>query len=207
MADKRVQSREELYEYLVGAYHVNGSVGNYSYDVHECATVTSREARTACKAVLNLEQEDDSFHSNINVAQAATMFALSAWIIAMNSVGLVSIRRSTCFGRIRASRGRAPVLLQNLIVSDVVVAIAVCFMDGVWMLSIDLHGIDYLCKAYKFLQAFALYLSAYSAALVTLERAWEVTWPLNLGGYAGRIKICLIMVWIGSLLLSAPQVS
>ena len=65
---------------------------------------------------------------------------------------------------------------------------------------------DKLCRTHAFFKVFGLYLSGASVVCISVDRYYAVCKPFHITNAVRRAIVMIIVAWIGSGLLSSPEV-
>lgn len=98
-------------------------------------------------------------------------------------------------------------LLVQLAIADLLVSIFCILADALWTLSVQWYGGNILCKAVKFMQLFALYLSTFLLVLIGFDRLCAVRFPMRRARAKHHVRTGIVCVWTLSAIFSLPQVS
>ncbi|KAF8792205.1 Gonadotropin-releasing hormone receptor like protein [Argiope bruennichi] len=96
-------------------------------------------------------------------------------------------------------------LLVHLSVSDLFVTTFCIIGEGFWTLSVEWYGGDILCKIFKFLQMFSLYLSTFVLVVIGFDRLCAVKFPMRRIKARMQVHRAVTGAWVLSAVLSAPQ--
>ncbi|GFY47328.1 gonadotropin-releasing hormone receptor [Trichonephila inaurata madagascariensis] len=97
-------------------------------------------------------------------------------------------------------------LLVHLSVSDLFVTSFCIIGEGLWTLTVEWYGGNWLCKVFKFLQMFSLYLSTFTLVVIGFDRLCAVKFPMRRIKARIQVHRAIIGAWVLSSVLSAPQV-
>ncbi|XP_076249702.1 corazonin receptor isoform X2 [Calliopsis andreniformis] len=78
--------------------------------------------------------------------------------------------------------------------------------EAIWSYSVAWIWGNVACKLFKFLQVFSLYLSTFVLVLIGLDRFIAVRYPMKGLNTAHRCLRLVILAWILSFILAAPQI-
>lgn len=98
------------------------------------------------------------------------------------------------------------VLILHLSVADLFVTVFCIFGEAAWNYTVAWVAGELACKIVKFSQMFGLYLSTYVLVLIGIDRWTAVKYPMQSLHMLNRCYRCLAIVYILSMILSAPQV-
>ncbi|GFV49358.1 gonadotropin-releasing hormone receptor [Trichonephila clavipes] len=96
-------------------------------------------------------------------------------------------------------------LLVHLSVSDLFVTSFCIIGEGLWTLTVEWYGGNWLCKVFKFLQMFSLYLSTFTLVVIGFDRLCAVKFPMRRIKARIQVHRAIIGAWVLSSVLSAPQ--
>ncbi|GBM34068.1 Gonadotropin-releasing hormone receptor [Araneus ventricosus] len=97
-------------------------------------------------------------------------------------------------------------LLVHLSVSDLFVTCFCIIGEGFWTLTVEWYGGDFLCRIFKFLQMFSLYLSTFILVVIGFDRLCAVKFPMRRIKARMQVHRAVTSAWVLSGVLSAPQV-
>ncbi|GFT40730.1 gonadotropin-releasing hormone receptor [Nephila pilipes] len=97
-------------------------------------------------------------------------------------------------------------LLVHLSVSDLFVTSFCIVGEGLWTLTVEWYGGNLLCKVFKFLQMFSLYLSTFTLVVIGFDRLCAVKFPMRRIKARIQVHRAIIVAWLLSGVFSAPQV-
>lgn len=98
-------------------------------------------------------------------------------------------------------------LLAHMAVADLLVTSFCIVAEAAWTYTIEWLADDITCKAVKYAQVFALYLSTFILIVLALDQLLIVRYPLRKDANIVLIRRAVIAAWILAALLSLPQVS
>lgn len=108
--------------------------------------------------------------------------------------------------QITRSCSRIALLNLNLNISDLLVMYTYVLGEIVWLICLNFNGGRYLCKVYKFSNAFAFSISSFVVVCISLDRLFCVALPLSTRSAAKRrAKRMLIVAWTLAIACSVPQ--
>lgn len=108
--------------------------------------------------------------------------------------------------RMRRRKSTINTLILHLAVADLVVTFFCNVTDAVWSSTIQWFAGNAMCKLVKFIQVFGLYLSTYIIVIVSLDRCFAILDPMSRNKAPRRVRIMVGTAWLGSVLVSLPQV-
>ncbi|XP_055348738.1 adipokinetic hormone/corazonin-related peptide receptor variant I-like [Paramacrobiotus metropolitanus] len=100
------------------------------------------------------------------------------------------------------------VLLMQLFAANLLVSVFCLLADGIWNITVQWLGGDFLCRIIKFCQMFSLYATNLILTGMSIETCITVTFPLTKSSKVesqSRVKIIGGSAWIVSALCSVPQ--
>ncbi|CAL1271544.1 unnamed protein product, partial [Larinioides sclopetarius] len=96
-------------------------------------------------------------------------------------------------------------LLVHLSVSDLFVTCFCIIGEGFWTLTVEWYGGNFLCKVFKFLQMFSLYLSTFILVVIGFDRLCAVKFPMRRIKARMQVHKAVTSAWVLSGVFSAPQ--
>ncbi|XP_055357894.1 gonadotropin-releasing hormone receptor-like isoform X2 [Paramacrobiotus metropolitanus] len=100
------------------------------------------------------------------------------------------------------------VLLLQLFVANLLVSVFCLLADGIWNITVQWLGGDFLCRIIKFFQMFSLYATTLILTGMSIETCITVTFPLsksNKSESQSRVKVISGFAWLAASLCSVPQ--
>ncbi|OWR51877.1 neuropeptide receptor A21 [Danaus plexippus plexippus] len=97
-------------------------------------------------------------------------------------------------------------LIFQLSIADLLVTIFCIAGEAAWSFTVQWLAGNAMCKIFKFLQMFSLYLSTFILVLIGVDRWLAVKYPMKSMATASRSVRLVIIAWILSFVLSIPQV-
>ncbi|XP_033330906.1 corazonin receptor [Megalopta genalis] len=119
-----------------------------------------------------------------------------------NVATIYSIARSR---RRRHSWSAIYTLILHLAVADLLVSVFCIGGEAVWSYTVEWIWGNIACKLFKYLQMFSLYLSTFVLVLIGADRFIAVRYPMKGLNTSNRCCRLIIIAWILSLILAAPQ--
>ena len=160
------------------------------------------QLRGLLKRIFERRKRRDTTYIHINIMLNATaivfivIFSVETFIIIIGSTFTIFV-----FWTQRLHLKRTSFLLINLAVADLLVGIAEVLVIATG--SIPNTGKESLKNPFMALQAFGLSTSVFCLALISLERAYAVLWPLRHRATATRPYIySIVIVWVAGLCLA-----
>lgn len=98
-------------------------------------------------------------------------------------------------------------LIFHLSISDVLVTGFCIIGEAAWTYTVEWLAGEYVCKIFKLLQMFSLYLSTNVMVLIGIDRWVAVKYPMKSLNTSRRCHRFLVISYIVSFVLSLPQVS
>ncbi|GFR14755.1 gonadotropin-releasing hormone receptor, partial [Trichonephila clavata] len=144
-------------------------------------------------------QHAPAFNSH-TLVKGVVLLNLGALACIGNVATLVSIIR-----RGRQQSSTVYLLLVHLSVSDLFVTSFCIIGEGLWTLTVEWYGGNWLCKVFKFLQMFSLYLSTFTLVVIGFDRLCAVKFPMRRIKARVQVHRAIISAWVLSSVLSAPQ--
>ncbi|XP_067838439.1 gonadotropin-releasing hormone receptor-like [Heptranchias perlo] len=135
------------------------------------------------------------------VIRVVITFVLFILSITVNTIFLVKLSKQH-----KKKAPRLKVLLDNLIAANLVETMIVMPMDGVWNITVQWYGGEFLCKVLNFLKLFSMYCPAFMVVMISVDRWLAITKPLKSvtkGVHTGKYMIGV--AWFFSLVLALPQ--
>lgn len=146
--------------------------------------------------------------SKSTVIRASVLTAMAVLSFFGNLATIISIRRGKRGrGRARPSWTAIYSLIFQLSVADLLVTVFCIAGEAAWSFTVQWYAGNYICKLFKFLQMFALYLSTFILVLIGVDRWLAVKYPMKSMGTASRSGKLVILAWVLSVILSIPQVT
>ncbi|KZC05368.1 Gonadotropin-releasing hormone receptor [Dufourea novaeangliae] len=97
-------------------------------------------------------------------------------------------------------------LILHLAVADLLVTVFCIGGEALWSYTVAWIWGNIACKLFKFLQVFSLYLSTFVLVLIGVDRFIAVRYPMKGLNTAHRCLRLVILAWILSFTLAAPQI-
>lgn len=136
------------------------------------------------------------------LVRAVVLLLIAVFSLIGNTATLTSILRTG-----RQGTSTVYMLLVQLAIADLLVSIFCILADALWTLSVQWYGGNLLCKAVKFMQLFALYLSTFLLVLIGFDRLCAVRFPMRRARAKHHVRVGIACVWTTSAIFSLPQVS
>ncbi|XP_026325963.1 gonadotropin-releasing hormone receptor [Hyposmocoma kahamanoa] len=108
-------------------------------------------------------------------------------------------------GRVRPSWTAIYSLIFQLSVADLLVTVFCIAGEAAWSFMVQWYAGNVMCKLFKFLQMFALYLSTFILVLIGVDRWLAVKYPMKSMATATRSGRLVVIAWVLSFLFSIPQ--
>ncbi|XP_068622572.1 gonadotropin-releasing hormone receptor [Battus philenor] len=144
--------------------------------------------------------------TKITIVKASVLSLLAVLSLFGNIITLISVKKGNKNrGRTRPSWTAIYCLIFQLSVADLFVTVFCLAGEAAWSLSVQWYAGNVVCKLFKFMQMFALYLSTFILVLIGVDRWLAVKYPMKSLATATRSSRLVIIAWILSLLLSVPQ--
>ncbi|GIY73807.1 gonadotropin-releasing hormone receptor [Caerostris darwini] len=175
--------------------------------IHDVPTLVANDSL----ADWNLtERWNDTFcNHSTNHAPTFHTHTLVKGVVLLNLGVLACVGNVATLGSI-IRRGRQHsstvyLLLVHLSVSDLFVTCFCIIGEGFWTLTVEWYGGNFLCKVFKFLQMFSLYLSTFTLVVIGFDRLCAVRFPMRRIKARMQVHKAVIAAWVLSAVLSAPQ--
>ncbi|VVC91965.1 unnamed protein product, partial [Leptidea sinapis] len=140
------------------------------------------------------------------IVRASILSVMAVLSFVGNFATMISVQRGKrCRRRARPSWTAIYSLIFQLSIADLFVTLFCIAGEAAWSFTVKWYGGNVLCKLFKFLQMFALYLSTFVLVLIGVDRWLAVKYPMKSMGTATRSTRLLIVAWILSIVLSIPQ--
>nr|XP_031848126.1 gonadotropin-releasing hormone receptor isoform X2 [Nomia melanderi] len=97
-------------------------------------------------------------------------------------------------------------LILHLAVADLLVTVFCIGGEAMWSYAVAWIWGNVACKIFKFLQVFSLYLSTFVLVLIGTDRFIAIRYPMKGLNTSHRCSKLIIVIWILSFILAAPQV-
>ncbi|KAG8189609.1 hypothetical protein JTE90_018965 [Oedothorax gibbosus] len=134
--------------------------------------------------------------------KCVVLLCLGSTAVIGNVATLTSI-----FRRGRQNTSTVYLLLVHLSVADLMVTWFCIIGEGVWMLAVQWYAGNVLCKIFKFLQMLSLYQSTFILVVIGFDRLCAVKFPMRRVKARTQVQKFVLLAWLLSCALSAPQVS
>ncbi|XP_066994885.2 gonadotropin-releasing hormone receptor-like [Anabrus simplex] len=139
--------------------------------------------------------------------RSAVLTAMAILSFFGNIATMISIRRSRTEKRMyKHSWNAVYALIFHLSLADLLVTLFCITGEAAWSYTVAWQAGNIVCKIFKFLQMFSLYLSTFVLVLIGVDRFVVVRYPMKSLSTAKRLNKLIVLVWILSLILSIPQV-
>lgn len=140
--------------------------------------------------------------------RATVLSAIAVLSFFGNVATIISIRRGKrSRGRARPSWTAIYSLIFQLSIADLLVTIFCIGGEAAWSFTVEWYAGNVVCKLFKFVQMFSLYLSTFILVLIGVDRWLAVKYPMKSMATATRSGRLVIIAWVMSFVLSIPQVS
>ncbi|XP_041041238.1 gonadotropin-releasing hormone receptor-like [Carcharodon carcharias] len=180
-------------------------IGNETNDT----LVRHMESRKNCFLPLNDSLAAPVFNCSLHlptltisgVIRVAITFFLLIFSIAGNTIFLVKLSKQH-----QKKESRLKLLLDNLIVANLLQTLIVMPMDGIWNITVQWYGGEFLCKVLNFLKLFSMYCPAFMLVVISVDRCLAITNPLKSATKCVHTGKCMIATaWFFSMVLALPQ--
>ncbi|KAL4227563.1 7 transmembrane receptor (rhodopsin) [Mactra antiquata] len=108
--------------------------------------------------------------------------------------------------RMRRRKSTINTLIINLATADLLVTFFCMGAEAIWALTMQWYAGEFVCKAVKYAQVFALNLSTYITVVISLDRCFAIMDPISRNKAPRRVKIMLSLAWGLCALFSVPQI-
>ncbi|XP_078415681.1 gonadotropin-releasing hormone receptor-like [Cetorhinus maximus] len=171
--------------------------------------VRHMESRKNCFLPLNNSLAAPVFNCSLHlptltisgVIRVAITFFLLIFSIAGNTIFLMKLSKQH-----QKKESRLKLLLDNLIVANLLQTLIVMPMDGIWNITVQWYGGEFLCKVLNFLKLFSMYCPAFMVVVISVDRCLAITNPLKSATKCVHTGKCMIaMAWFFSMVLALPQ--
>ncbi|KAH7957581.1 hypothetical protein HPB52_020445 [Rhipicephalus sanguineus] len=105
----------------------------------------------------------------------------------------------------RARRSSLYLLLAHLSVADLMVTAWCVVAEAAWTVTVQWLGGEPLCKLFKYMQMFSLYLSTFILVVIGYDQLLALRYPMERARNRLRSKRLTLAAWMFSALLSLPQ--
>lgn len=133
------------------------------------------------------------------VAATLVLFVFAA-------VSNLSVLVSVCCGRGYRLAAHLRPLIASLASADLMMTFLVMPLDAIWNITVQWYAGNFMCKLLCFLKLFAMHAAVFTLVVVSLDRYRAILHPLASLDAGLRNKRMVLLAWILSLLLAAPQV-
>ncbi|KAG8177546.1 hypothetical protein JTE90_015950 [Oedothorax gibbosus] len=146
-----------------------------------------------------LEHAPVLVHSTL--VKAVILLVMAGLSMVGNAATLYSIIKTG-----RQSASTVYILLVQLAVADLLVAVFCLMADAIWSITVQWYGGNALCKFFKFMQMFSLYLSTYVLVLIGFDRLCAIRFPMARLRAKFYVRNGIVLIWSLSAIFSSPQV-
>ncbi|XP_062055243.1 gonadotropin-releasing hormone receptor isoform X2 [Lepus europaeus] len=99
---------------------------------------------------------------------------------------------------------RMKVLLKHLTSANLLETLIVMPLDGMWNITVQWYGGEFLCKVLSYLKLFSMYAPAFMMVVISLDRSLAITRPLAVK--SNKLEQSMIaLAWILSSVFAGPQ--
>ncbi|XP_042146345.1 gonadotropin-releasing hormone receptor [Ixodes scapularis] len=134
------------------------------------------------------------------LVRVVVLLVIATLSLVGNSATLVSIWHMS-----RAARSSLYLLLAHLSVADLLVTAWCVLAEAAWTATVQWLGGDLLCKLFKYMQMFSLYLSTFILVVIGYDQLLALRYPMERARNRKCTKRLILAVWVLSALLSLPQ--
>lgn len=139
--------------------------------------------------------------------KAAVLTVMAILSFVGNTWTIVSIRMNRSGKRSHQTWSAVYRLILHLSIVDLLVTLFCLAGEAAWSYTVAWLAGNAVCKVFKFLQMFSLYLSTFVLVLIGVDRFVVVKYPMKSLNTARRLNRLIVFIWVLSLILSIPQVS
>lgn len=139
--------------------------------------------------------------------KAAVLTVMAILSFVGNTWTIVSIRMNRSGKRSHQTWSAVYTLILHLSIVDLLVTLFCLAGEAAWSYTVAWLAGNAMCKIFKFLQMFSLYLSTFVLVLIGVDRFVVVKYPMKSLNTARRLNRLIVFIWVLSLILSIPQVS
>ncbi|KAH9510181.1 hypothetical protein Btru_043673 [Bulinus truncatus] len=167
------------------------------------------EAQTDSVSAYVLDMTTMAFNSSLSEAPRFTNASLTKAVVfgVMFLVSFVgNVATLVQMRKVRRRKSTINTLIVHLAVADLLVSFFCIAGESVWAATVQWMAGNLMCKLFKYMQVFALYLSTYITVAISLDRCVAVLDPMRRNEAAQRVRIMISFAWIFSALFSIPQV-
>ncbi|XP_055898530.1 gonadotropin-releasing hormone receptor-like isoform X3 [Biomphalaria glabrata] len=159
--------------------------------------------------VYDLTDTTEPFNSSFGEAPKFTTASLTKAVVfgVMFLISFVgNVATLVQMRRLRRRKSTINTLIVNLALADLLVSFFCIAGDSVWAATVQWLAGNIVCKLFKYMQVFALYLSTYITVAISLDRCVAVLDPMRRNEAAHRVRLMISFAWIFSALFSIPQI-
>lgn len=139
--------------------------------------------------------------------KAAVLTVMAVLSFVGNAWTILSIRLNRSTKRPHHTWSAVYTLILHLSIVDLLVTLFCLAGEAAWSYTVAWIAGNAVCKIFKFLQMFSLYLSTFVLVLIGVDRFVVVKYPMKSLNTARRLNRLIVFIWGLSLTLSIPQVS
>ncbi|XP_075540095.1 gonadotropin-releasing hormone receptor-like [Dermacentor variabilis] len=174
-----------------------------------CLPLGDEEANSSIAHVFSDGNWTASPHAEAapQLTRAALVRALVLVLIAGVSLFGNSATLLSIWAMGRARRSSLYLLLAHLSVADLMVTAWCVVAEAAWTVTVQWLGGEPLCKLFKYMQMFSLYLSTFILVVIGYDQLLALRYPIERARNRLRSKRLTLAAWVLSALLSLPQVS
>ncbi|XP_075744788.1 gonadotropin-releasing hormone receptor [Rhipicephalus microplus] len=178
-----------------------------------CLSVVEEMGANANSTTTNMLSDDGNWTVSVpaetapQLTRAAVVRALVLVLIAGVSLFGNSATLLSIWFMSRARRSSLYLLLAHLSVADLMVTAWCVLAEAAWTVTVQWLGGDPLCKLFKYMQMFSLYLSTFILVVIGYDQLIALRYPMERARNRLRSKRLTLAAWMFSALLSLPQVS
>ncbi|KAM4854914.1 gonadotropin-releasing hormone receptor isoform 2-T2 [Thomomys bottae] len=100
---------------------------------------------------------------------------------------------------------RMKVLLKHLTLANLLETLIVMPLDGMWNITVQWYGGEFLCKVLSYLKLFSMYAPAFMMVVISLDRSLAITQPLAVQSNRKLEQFTIGLAWILSCVFAGPQ--
>ncbi|XP_037684882.1 gonadotropin-releasing hormone receptor isoform X2 [Choloepus didactylus] len=137
--------------------------------------------------------------------RATVTFLLLLLSTAFNTSFLLKLQRWTQKKEKGKKLSRMKVLLKHLTLANLLETLIVMPLDGMWNITVQWYGGEFLCKVLSYLKLFSMYAPAFMMVVISLDRSLAITRPLAVKRNSKIGQSMIGLAWILSGIFAGPQ--
>jgi len=208
-------STEELFLQLLGGLSGISDIGTITaLPVEECERIKAlnNSLWTVLMVYTNSSGNFQCLHHAPELTYKIAVKAVVLTVMAVlsfvgNAWTILSIRMNRSTKRSHNTWSAVYTLILHLSIVDLLVTLFCLAGEAAWSYTVAWIAGNAVCKIFKFLQMFSLYLSTFVLVLIGVDRFVVVKYPMKSLNTARRLNRLIVFIWGLSLTLSIPQVS